>query len=522
MNGHEVGGLDPAGWGRHELDALIAANGGAAGPAAAGNRWSAVAQFPASAFAAGKALDCGGTAADGFVVAALVDTVMTAGASSLGGMLDVVVREPSGDVHWLDALYRVPLGEASHDDSDWDELTTTGRSVLVPGMLRGLEKLWERFGRLDWSDLFIPARYFAERGFAAYPRLAQLVTARQVILLRDSDAAAAYLPEGRPLEPGELLQQSAMAETLAMAAGGGADAMYLGAWADALVNVTNERGGVLTTEDLHRYRAEWAEPLQISYLDDWTVHAGGPTTTASCLLRALKTCEALGLHDRPPRDESGATLFAEMQADAYAWDPPIWHQRGDAAGGDRLAQVLSAEGAERVAELIQARIPPGSNVGPPGTHSISIVDGDGLAIAGAHSISWSAWGTGVFIGGIPLNAAGYHLIDRPVTPGLPALGVHSTGVIATRQGEVLAAAGTNHHLACSLQCLNDVLGHGFALSDVLARPDGAPPPSTWQPERTRPTSTQNGGSRTVSCETPSPSASRSSDAMVSASATGPP
>jgi gamma-glutamyltranspeptidase / glutathione hydrolase len=459
--------LDPTTWDDGLRARLVAANAETAGAAARGSRWAVATQFPASAYAADRVLTAGGTAADAFVAAVLVDCVMTPGAASLGGMVEALVRDPTGDIVWLDGNYRVPAAECEHSQDDWTLLTTTGRSALVPGTVRGLEALWRRFGRLEWHDLFVPAVHFAEAGFAAYPRLAALVAQRRSMLEPEPDAAAAYFPNGEAVVAGEPVRQAGLARTLRAIATGGADAMYLGDWGEQLVRTTTDRGGVLTRADVTGYEAEWVAPLTTSYLG-WTVAAGGPTTSGSCLLRSLNTCQALELQDMGPRDRSAATLYAEMQASEYAWEPDRYAYAGEPDA--ELTRLLSKEEASRVACLVRDRVPAGANSTPPGTHAVAVSDSDGMVIAGAHSISWTGWGAGIFVGGVPLNAAGYHLIERPVTPGRAVLGMPNACVIASRDGETLAAGATSHGLECSLQNLNDILIHGHDLATAIGRP----------------------------------------------------
>ena len=40
-----------------------------------------------------------------------------------------------------------------------------GPAVGVPGMIKGLEKAWQMFGRLPWADLIQPSIEIARNGF---------------------------------------------------------------------------------------------------------------------------------------------------------------------------------------------------------------------------------------------------------------------------------------------------------------------------------------------------------------------
>jgi gamma-glutamyltranspeptidase/glutathione hydrolase len=73
-------------------------------------------------------------------------------------------------------------------------------SVTVPGAVEGWHKLHERFGLLPWKDLFTPAIFYAENGFAVQeligsdwqgsaPKLKQDSESRRVFLINDQAPA---------------------------------------------------------------------------------------------------------------------------------------------------------------------------------------------------------------------------------------------------------------------------------------------------------------------------------------------
>jgi gamma-glutamyltranspeptidase/glutathione hydrolase len=461
--------LDPREWDRALLDALLIGNGANALGGAAGGRWAAAAQFPFSAYAAGRALEVGGSAADAFVVAALADCVLTPGASSLGGMAEVIIRQRGGETAWIDGGYRVPL--AGHDpaDDDWQLLTTTGRAPLVPGVVAALHELWDGEGRLAWPTLFSPALHLASEGFPAYGRLAAVVAARRDVLT-DEAARAAYVPGGHPISVGELVVQPALADTLREIARDGVSAMYGGAWAEEAVARTRAGGGVLVVDDFAQYAAPRTPTLDVTHRD-WTVHATGTNTGGPSLLRALKVCEALDLRARGRREEDGFSLFAEMQADAYAWDPVLWADPDEpgAAAHAAINDALSVPAVERVAGKVATGVVAGVSPEPPGTHAIAVVDGDGLVVTGTHSITWRGWGTGLFVGGVALNVGAYMLTDRPTRPGGRTMR-SSACVIAHRPGRVVGMSAATAPLACLLQALLDVADRGDDLLAVASRP----------------------------------------------------
>ena len=68
-------------------------------------------------------------------------------------------------LQWMGA--HVPLTIAHLKAMDVTKMPSTGiDTVTVPGAVEGWNKLHERFGHLPWKDLFTPAIFFAENGFA--------------------------------------------------------------------------------------------------------------------------------------------------------------------------------------------------------------------------------------------------------------------------------------------------------------------------------------------------------------------
>ena len=42
---------------------------------------------------------------------------------------------------------------------------TAGETILVPGVLKGLEAVWKDYGKLEWEKLWEPCIDLAEKGF---------------------------------------------------------------------------------------------------------------------------------------------------------------------------------------------------------------------------------------------------------------------------------------------------------------------------------------------------------------------
>jgi gamma-glutamyltranspeptidase/glutathione hydrolase len=104
-----------------------------------------------------------------------------------------------------------------------------------------------------------------------------------VMTLREG--ARIYAPEGKLLRTGELLQQRGLVRALESVAAEGAASAYTGAIATTLLDLSDERGGLLTAEDLRAYEAVWTEPVETAWLGRRFLSRGGLSGVPSAIAR---------------------------------------------------------------------------------------------------------------------------------------------------------------------------------------------------------------------------------------------
>ena len=112
----------------------------------------------------------------------------------------------------------------------------SGLGMGIPGVLAALEEAHDRYGRLAWKKLFVPAIALARNGFPVSDRLHGLI-ARDP-LLRNNDRTRDYFfdNDGKPWPVGHVLKNPAYADTLERIADKGAREFYDGRTARELVN----------------------------------------------------------------------------------------------------------------------------------------------------------------------------------------------------------------------------------------------------------------------------------------------
>ena len=251
---------------------------------------------PATAAAGAEILDAGGSAADAAVAACLAscvaETVMT---GLLGGGHAIHYEAASGTVRNLDCFCAVPglaaeprQTELLHLDVPFGEelvhYAVGPASCAVPGVDAGLGALWEAHGRLPWPRLVEPALRLARDGVAMpSAHVACLAMLEPVLTLREG--ARIYAPRGRLLRTGEPLVQPGLVAALESLAAEGAAGAYTGTIGDALLALSDERGGLLTRADLDAYAARWSEPVATTWSGRRVLTRGGLSGIAPTLGR---------------------------------------------------------------------------------------------------------------------------------------------------------------------------------------------------------------------------------------------
>ena len=468
-----------------------AASGWTAKPGGESRRFMVAAAHPLAADAGRDILRAGGSALDAAIAVQMVLALVEPQSSGIGGGA-FLMHWDGAEVQAWDGRETAPAAAdeglflaADGRPLPFDEAVFGGRAVGTPGVVRMLEAAHRRHGRLPWARLFEPAIALAEGGFALGPRLhGQLLADPH---LRQDGIARAYFyrSDGSPHPVGHRLRNPAQAAVLRALAAGGSDALHRGALAADLV--ARVRGhavpGTLAAADLAGYAPRQREPLCTVWLRVYRVCGFPPPSSGQlALMQILGLLERLpapapALQDGVPAADwlhayTEAARLAYADRAAYVADPDFVA----APGGDWKSLLDGAYLAQRAA-LIGPRSmkiaapgrPPGAaaDARAPmpaqpehGTSHVSIVDGDGRAVAMTSTIEaqfgarvMADGGTGLAGGYLlnnqltdfafaPADAQGRPVANR-VQPGKrPRSSMSPTLVFDARDGRLLMTLGS--------------------------------------------------------------------------------
>jgi gamma-glutamyltranspeptidase/glutathione hydrolase len=282
-----------------------------------GSHWMAITGKPLAATAGARMFERGGNAVDA-ACAMLAATSTMWDVLSWGGETQALIYNPeTGRIIAINGLGVAPTG-ATVDFYKRKGLKYPPEdgplAAVTPGTPGALITMLAEFGRLSLAEVLAPAISLAD-GYPIDAETADRIEAEKEKISEWPYSKAVMLPHaGEAREAphaGEIFRQPDLAATLrllveteaaALAAGKSRkealmatyDRFYRGDIADEFVRGAQEQGGLITKEDLGRWRVEFEEPVHTNYrgidvykLDRWVQ---GPA-----MLQALNVLENFDL-----------------------------------------------------------------------------------------------------------------------------------------------------------------------------------------------------------------------------------
>lgn len=284
---------------------------------------------PVAARAGLDVLRAGGSAADAVVAVQTVLSLVEPQSSGLGGGAFLVWYDAAaGKVTTFDGREMAPkaatgdlfLGTDGKPLNFFDAVVG-GRSVGAPGVVRLLEMVHGRYGKLGWANLFDPAIRLARDGFVVSPRLAALVADDADKLGAQASTRDYLFPAGKPIAAGETLRNPPYAETLAAIARDGPDAFYKGPIADGIVQAVRSHPtnpGLLSGEDLADYKAIERPAVCAPYRGLQVCGMGPPSSGALAIGQMLGMVEPFDLATLGPDDPESWRILGDATRLAFA------------------------------------------------------------------------------------------------------------------------------------------------------------------------------------------------------------
>ena len=180
----------------------------------------------------------------------------------------------------------------------FNEAVRSGLSVGVPGLVRLLEMVHAKHGRLPWARLFEPALRLADEGFEVSQRLHYLLRWHGPSSFVPAARSYFFTETGNAWPIGYQLKNPAFAATLRRIAAEGARGFYEGPVAEAIVAAVATAPvapGGMTLADLAGYTAKERQPVCTDYRGDRICGMGPPSSGGYTVAQTMKLIERFDL-----------------------------------------------------------------------------------------------------------------------------------------------------------------------------------------------------------------------------------
>ncbi|WFD79341.1 gamma-glutamyltransferase [Taylorella equigenitalis] len=455
--------------------------------------------------AVGKSvLDKGGNAIDAAVAVGYMLAVVHPAAGNLGGGGFALVHTADGKQVALDFREMAPKGALrdmylDEQKNVVDGLSITGHlSAGVPGTVKGMSELLDKYGTMNLSELIQPAIDTARNGFKLTSRQAKsFVEEKDRMLKYPATKKYFYKEDGSPYKEGEVLKQENLAKTLERISQNGPDEFYKGETADLIVKDQEANKGLITKDDLANYKAVWREPVRGTYRGYDIISMSPPSSGGTHIIQILNIMENADIEKMGALSSETMHLMAEAERQAFA-------DRSEYMGDPDFVKVpvdklLDKAYAKRIYDRIisqKGKAIPSDKVKPAldmpyesdQTTHYSVIDSKGNAVSITYTINWS------FGSGAAVEGAGFLLNDEmddfSAKPGVPnlfgAVGSDANAIeggkrplssmsptLVLKDGQIFMVVGSpggTRIITTVLQVISNVIDHKMNIQKAVAHP----------------------------------------------------
>jgi gamma-glutamyltranspeptidase/glutathione hydrolase len=424
-------------------------------------------EHPLASMAALAALRSGGNAVDATVAASYTLAVTQPHLGGLGGDFFALYYDTThNNVSCLNSSGWAPAGLTADalKFNGYNSVPEYGPfSVVVPGYVKGVYELHRKFGKLNFSSLLEYSLKLAEDGFPAYAGLAHGV--QRSINSFPTNARNTFAPNGKTLQPGQILIQKAVGRAMRAIADEGPSAFYEGWIAEKTIATLTKSNLPIDLEDFSRFECEWCQPIRANY-HDVTIYEVPPNSMGATTLLILKSLEPVQLAKVKANSRERIETTLRVVKEAYA--------KRDRELGDPRFEKFDLDTFLRQTGSVGDRTDIRSFGGD--TTYFAIIDSEGNMVSAVQSL-FHHFGSRVFVDdcGFFLNnrGSGFKLVGpNKLEPRKRPLHTLSALMVG-REGKVkmaLGASGGEYRPQQHALFVTNLVDYSMSLEEALAFP----------------------------------------------------
>jgi gamma-glutamyltranspeptidase/glutathione hydrolase len=371
----------------------------------------------------------GGNAVDAAVATEFALAVCYPEAGNIGGGGFMIVRNADGSTDMIDYREKAPVlaTEKMYLDKSGNVIeglsTETHLSSGVPGTVEGMLNIHSKYGVLPFVKVIQPAIDLAKNGFPVTKDQADDLNDNREQFIKRNKNRPAFVKEIQWKE-GDTLRQPDLARTLERIRDHGREGFYSGLTARLIINEMHRGNGIISMDDLERYRSVFRAPLIASYKGFRITTVSPPSGGGLILLQVLGMIEPFNLGSMGFHSARSIHLITEAERRAFAdraeyfgdpdftlipvkelLDPDYLHSRMQSFDPERATSSGEIRAGAPVPEESEE------------TTHYSVVDYMGNAVAATTTLN------NTFGSSIVVDSAGFLLNDQmddfSVKPGIP-------------------------------------------------------------------------------------------------------
>ena len=215
----------------------------------------------------------------------------------------------------------------------------SAHAVTIPGAIDAWWQLHEKFGKLEFEELFIPAINYAEEGYPVHERLSSHWGKNLHRLNNLGDAKSIFLKDNSNPKKGERVFNLQLAKSLKIISKKGRKGFYEGEIAEKTVKFLNQIGGKHTLEDFYSHKGNFVNPISSNYRNN-TVFQLPPNTQGIITLIILKILNYLNLSSHSFYSAERIHILTEVSKIGYFLRNQFL---GDLEYSDKILEIFNDE-----------------------------------------------------------------------------------------------------------------------------------------------------------------------------------
>ncbi|WP_275075224.1 gamma-glutamyltransferase [Providencia rettgeri] len=446
-------------------------------------------------------LKSGGNAVDAAVAVGYAQAVVNPCCGNIGGGGFMTIHLADGKDLFINFRETAPAAASADMYLDKDGKLIKDASLYgylasgVPGTVKGLDYALEKYGTMSRQQVMEPAIKLAREGFILTRADTDVLDTTTERFKQDPEVARIFLkPDGSAFQPGDLLVQTDLANTLEKIAKNGPSAFYEGEIPKAVEEASKKNGGILTAKDFADFTITDTAPVSCTYRGYQFISAPPPSSGGVTICQTLNILEGYDLKEMGFNSAeyihtlTEAMRHAYMDRNTFLGDPEFVDNPTEKLLSKAYAEELRKEIKPNQA-IPSTQVQPG--MGPhekPETTHYSVVDEKGNAVSTTYTINGRFGsvvippGTGFFLNDEmddfttkvgEKNLYGLVQGERnSIAPGKRPLSSMSPTIV-TKDGNVflvLGSPGGSRIISITLQTALNIIDHGMPPQEAVNAP----------------------------------------------------